>query len=73
MPIVIATRSVVVAHKGQRVPIRAGSAWDGDDSIVAAYPDVFSTDARFLQRTDAPGTVEAATRAPGERRTTRRA
>lgn len=65
--IVIATSTANVTHRGARVHVQAGSAWDGADSLVAAFPALFTDDARALQRTDELP-VEAATAAPGEKR-----
>lgn len=69
--IVVAATTANVTHRGQRVHIEAGTAWDGGDSLVKAFPDMFTTDSRMLRRTDDP-VVEQATAAPGERRGTRR-
>lgn len=64
--IVIATKTANVSHQGGRIHIHAGSAWDGSDPVVAAYPDMFTDDPRALNRSEP--VVEAATAAPGERR-----
>ncbi len=72
-----ATASVVMPSGGS-VPIRKGSHWPADDPIVAQYPHLFSTDARYgmnytvePQGYDDPP-VEQATAAPGEKRNARR-
>lgn len=58
--------------------IRAGSHWPADDPLVLGHPDLFSGDpSHGLNFTVVPQSrpeppVEGATRAPGERRTTRR-
>lgn len=63
-------------HVGQGV-VHKGSHWPADDPVVKANPDLFSSDPRYgLQYSvtpegyDAP--VEQATRAPGEKRQSRR-
>jgi hypothetical protein len=74
MDIVYATGT---RHVGTGV-VHKGSHWPADDPIVRAHPDLFSDDPRYgLSYTaepdgwDAP--VEQATKAPGEKRATRRA
>ena len=73
--VVYATTNCTVAHGGEAVPIRAGDFWDGDSSIVKAYPGLFvdehdavrgGDDGTITSVDDAP--VEHATRAPGEKR-----
>ena len=72
MAIVVATNTVTLAHNGQQWVIRRGEAWDSADPLVRHYPDLFTPVAgEHVHRTEAP--VETATRAPGERRTVRRA
>ncbi|THJ75813.1 hypothetical protein [Candidatus Frankia alpina] len=76
-----AKSNTVLAHGGERISIRAGEPWDAGDPLVAAYPDMFAptleavrstTDPSGLRRVAAgPPQVEAATRAPGERRAVR--
>lgn len=77
--VVYAKTSVVVAHAGHRHALRAGEPWDGDDPLVQRYPDMFvqqlpavrsTQDPRGFREYEPP--VERATRAPGERRTTKR-
>jgi hypothetical protein len=68
--ITIAISSAVVTHRGERISIQAGTAWDAADPVVRAHPEMFSTDARYLRRSEP--LVEQATAAPGERRGTRR-
>ena len=73
--VVFAKTSAVLAHGGQRVPIRAGEPWDGDDSLVKSYPDMFADGVAAVRSTTDPRgytEVEQATRAPGEKRTVRR-
>lgn len=73
--VVFAKTSVVLAHGGQRVPVRAGEPWDGDDALVKSYPDMFiDTLASVRSTTDPRGftEVETATRGPGEKRNARR-
>ena len=50
---------------GSYVPLRRGDAWEHDDPLVLERPDLF-TDA-------SDRAVEQATKAPGERRATKRA
>lgn len=57
--------------------IRKGSHWPADDPIVKQHPDLFAADPRYglsysvePEGFDAP--MEQATRAPGEKRQTRR-
>lgn len=77
MKIVYAKEGVVVAHAGQRVPIRPGEPWDGDDPLVKAHPEMFADGPSSVRTTRDPSgvtdvPVEQAARAPGEKRTTRR-
>ena len=60
MPTVYATTSCVLTHDGMPTSIREGQPFDSDDAIVREFPWVFDN------------SVEQATAAPGERRTTRR-
>jgi hypothetical protein len=67
---------------GARGRVAKGSHWPADDPVVLAHPEVFSTDPRYglnysvePDGWDAPEgepPVEQATRAPGEKRQTRR-
>lgn len=72
MKIVFATVDCIVAHAGQRVRLAPGEAWDAEDSLVRAHPEMFSETPAFARRTDGSGVVaavvEQATKAPGERR-----
>lgn len=52
---------------GQRVRVVVDEAWDADDPVVKARPDLFTAAPSRVQTT-----VEQATQAPGEKRTTRR-
>jgi len=77
MTIVYAKSTVVLAHAGQRIPVRAGEAWDGNDPLVAQYPNEFTPAPRAVRVTTNPqgwdeAPVEAATATPGEKRQTRR-
>lgn len=63
-------------HVGSGV-VRKGSHWPADDPVVKDHPDLFSADPRYglsysvePEGFDAP--VETATKAPGEKRQTRR-
>lgn len=62
---------------GSRAIVRKGSHWPADDPVVAAAPELFSSDPRWglmysvePEGYDAP--IETATANPGERRNTRR-
>jgi len=76
---------VVYATSTQHVGaglVRKGTHWPADDPIVKAHPDLFTTDPRYGMcysvepegwgdpAGEAP--VERATKAPGEKRQTRR-
>jgi hypothetical protein len=53
--------------------LRENDPWDADDPLVKARPGLFSDDPVKVMRTvHAAPVVEQATRAPGERRNTRR-
>lgn len=78
MDIVYATRTAVAGH----TTIVEGTHWPADDPLVKAYPDLFTDNPRFGLMFTTPPTeeaapaeppVEQATKAPGEKRTTRRA
>jgi hypothetical protein len=66
----------VVAHAGLRVQLHAGEAWDADDALVKARPELFTDQPVVVRATGPSGVVdrpvEQATRAPGEKRQTRR-
>jgi hypothetical protein len=80
MDVVYATTTIRVAgNDGAGRVVPKGSHWPADDPVVKDHPDVFSTDPRWGllysqepdgYRDEAP--VEQATRAPGEKRQTRR-
>lgn len=77
MEVVFAKDTVNVTFEGRRFHIPRGQGWDKADPLVARFPDAFSADERYVHRTttDEPVgevPVERATRAPGERRETRR-
>lgn len=68
--VAVAIQTANVTFRGERLHVQAGHAWDASDPLVREFPSLFSTDAKYLRRTEA--VVEAATAAPGERRGTRR-
>lgn len=76
--IVYAKANGVLAHGGYRVTVRAGEPWDANDPLVQHYPDSFAEHLPAVRSTQDPRgyreyePVERATRAPGERRRTRR-
>jgi hypothetical protein len=80
MDVVYATSTVRVGTRdGSPVTVPKGSHWPADDPIVADHPDIFSADPRwgllYSQEPDGyrdQAPVEQATRAPGEKRQTRR-
>lgn len=78
---VFAKTAGTLAFAGGRYRVSPGEPWDASDPLVKAYPDLFVTEPAAVRSTAVPGDyirtddlqVERATRAPGERRTTRRA
>jgi hypothetical protein len=73
MEIVYATGT---RHVGTGV-VHKGSHWPADDPVVKAHPDLFSDDPRYglsysAQPADFDAPAETATKAPGEKRQTRR-
>jgi hypothetical protein len=72
MSTTIAIEGAVVSVNGDRIPVRAGEAWDANDPVVRLFPHLFSDDPAHLRRTTEM-VVEQATAAPGERRNVRRA
>ncbi len=54
-----ASRTCIVTHNGVPLVVREDEAFDADDPVVRAFPDLFSSG------------VEQATARPGERRQTR--
>lgn len=60
----------VVRWNGGRVRLVADQAWRGDDPLVQARPELFTTDPLNPQGTvrDSGDVPETATAAPGERR-----
>lgn len=65
------TAVCVVRWQGGRVHLRPDQQWRADDPFVMARPDFFSAVPRAASGT-VPPPVEQATRAPGEKRATRR-
>lgn len=57
MKIVYARSSITVAHAGQRVGIRAGEPWDGDDPLVKAHQDLFTDGPAYVRSTRDPAGV----------------
>lgn len=77
MRVVYAQRTVLKSHpgNGSNIQLMEGQPWHGDHPLVAAYPDCFADipPQRLIQGVPAEDTViEQATRAPGEKRRTRR-
>ena len=75
---VFATGTGVTTVDGARVNFTAGEAWDADDPVVRARPELFSDEPQWVRRTSGGlvvtqrADVEQATAAPGEKRSTRR-
>jgi hypothetical protein len=63
----------VVQYEGGRVRLNPEQRWDSDDPFVKARPGFFSSESVATAHSAGfePG-VEQATRAPGEKRSTRR-
>lgn len=72
---VYANCEAVVYEAGLRIQLVADQIWDANDPVVKARPDLFNSEPRKVNRTtaDKAAPVEAASAAPGEKRTTRRA
>jgi hypothetical protein len=70
-----ATAAVPDIALGYTVRVMHGEPWAADDPFVASHPDFFSAECptNAVRRTVAPALVETATKAPGERRTVKRA
>ena len=58
----------VAYEDGKRVVVHIDQVWDADDPMVKKRPDLFRADPQTPH-----GTVEQATAAPGEKRSTKRA
>lgn len=75
--IVYATTTAAVPDISLGITIRVGHGepWAGDDPFVIAHPDLFSEQCpeNAVRRTVATAEIETATKAPGERRTVKRA
>lgn len=77
-PDIVYARSTTLVFAPTRCNVTAGQVWYADHPIVAAHPDLFSDEPlEILPRGWEPPVVEEpkveqATRAPGEKRTTRR-
>ncbi len=73
MSLVFATSTCSVRHAGNIVRLEAGQCWASDDPFVIARPELFADTPSTVFRTAPRGVVvEQATKAPGERRTTKR-
>jgi len=62
--IVVAVESAAINVDGTVRAVRKGDAWAANADVVRARPDLFTDDPARAKG----GRVEAATRAPGERR-----
>lgn len=78
------TTATVSVGPGNHVTVHEGEHWPANDPIVQAHPGLFTADARRGLRISRPleeesdasepeAPIEQATKAPGEKRTTRRA
>lgn len=73
--IVFASSSLSTGNPADGVILHiiAGEAWAADDPFVLARPDLFTDSPPVIRRTaPAPAPIEAATKAPGERRSAKR-
>lgn len=57
---------------GLTVTLVPGEAWAADDPFVKANPDKFSLEPPTIRRTVAHQVIEQASKAPGEKRATKR-
>lgn len=71
----VTTAAIPDISLGYTVRIGHGEPWAANDPFVKAHPDLFSSDCppNAVRRTVAEALVETATKAPGERRTVKRA
>ena len=65
--LVYAITEAVAFIDGNRVVVHRDEPWNADDPVVVARPDLFTPAPSKVQ-----STVEQATKAPGEKRNTRR-
>jgi hypothetical protein len=70
-----AVANVVTVWDGQKVVLQKGEAWWAADPFVKSRPDLFADEPTVVKARPRATTppVEAASAAPGEKRTTRRA
>lgn len=65
-------QSVTTAIDGAKVRLTQGDAWEGDDPLVKARPDLFTDRPEKVHSSAEPNSVtrhvEQATAAPGEKR-----
>ena len=65
-----------IHFRGMRIRLQPGQVWDGDDPLVRERPELFSTQPPSICTTGGRGVeqrpVESASKAPGEKRATRR-
>ncbi len=64
--------TAVDAATGLKIRLVPGEAWAADDPFVKANPDKFSLEPPTIRRTVARVIVEQASKAPGEKRATKR-
>lgn len=70
---VFARTNCVVAWEGGQTSLVEGQVWDADAELVAARPDLFTEEPPKVHgRREGGRRIESATRAPGERRRTRK-
>ena len=69
----LSTLSTANHANGVLIHMTEGEVWAADDPFVLARPDLFSDSPPVIRRTaPAPAPIEAATKAPGERRGVKR-
>lgn len=80
MDLKYAVANLVTDWHGDKVVLALDEPWHATDPFVKAHPELFTDDPRRVRGTPAAGPAkrgkadaEAATSAPGEKRTTRRA
>lgn len=70
MKIVYASEQRVIAWQGDRIALRPGEPWDGDDPLVKAHPGSFVAGPRQVRSTQDPSgfrEVPAEQAAPAKR------
>ena len=68
MNIVYAKADVSGTVGGAPFHLNIGEAWNGDDPVVKAHPDLFDVSPPFVRTSKGMERVERATAGPGEKR-----